>query len=44
MMRLPGECIMLEGVICQALHSDCRIFCPRGVYGYWREIWLRRVE
>jgi hypothetical protein len=43
MMWLPGECVMLNGVTCRALYSDRRIFCPRGVYSYWREIWLRRV-
>lgn len=42
--KLPGECIMLEGVVCRALYSDRRAFCPRSVYSYWREIWLRRVD
>jgi hypothetical protein len=41
MLRLPGDCIILEGVICTA---DYHQFCPRGIYPYWREIWLRRVE
>ncbi len=44
MRQLPGECIMLEGVTCRALYSDRRIFCPRSIYSYWREIWLRRAE
>jgi hypothetical protein len=44
MSHLPGECIVLEGVVCRALYSDRRAFCPRGVYSYWREIWLRRIE
>ena len=34
------DCIMLEDVVCQA---DYHRFCPRGIYSYWREIWLRRV-
>jgi hypothetical protein len=41
MLRLPGDCIILEGVICTA---DYHLFCPRSIYPYWREIWLRRVE
>ena len=41
MLRLPGDCIILEGVICT---GDYHQFCPRGIYPYWREIWLRRVQ
>jgi hypothetical protein len=44
MTQLPGECIMLEGVTCRALYSDRRIFCPRSIHSFWREIWLRRAE
>jgi hypothetical protein len=28
-------------VICT---SDYHRLCPRGIYPYWREIWLERVE
>jgi hypothetical protein len=41
MMTLPRDCIVLEGVACR---SDYHRFCPRSIYHYWREIWLRRVE
>jgi hypothetical protein len=41
-MKTP--CIILDSVICQARYSDCRMFCPRSIYSYWREIWLERVE
>jgi hypothetical protein len=41
MIRFPGDCIILEGVICTA---DYHQFCPRSIYPYWREIWLRRVD
>jgi len=44
MSRLPGVCIMLEGVQCRSLYSYSRINCPRSIYSYWREIWLRRLE
>lgn len=42
MSTLPGTCIMLEGVTCKSLYSDRRIACPRAIYSYWREIWLKR--
>jgi hypothetical protein len=44
MMRLPNDCIMLEDVICRAECSHRRLFCPRSITPYWREIWLKRVE
>jgi hypothetical protein len=40
MLTLPRDCIILEGVACR---SDYHRFCPRSIYHYWREIWLRRV-
>jgi hypothetical protein len=36
--------IILEGTTCQSRFSKCRMFCPRSIYGWWREIWLERVE
>jgi hypothetical protein len=44
LIQLPGGCIMLEGVVCRALYSDRRIACPRRIYSFWREVWLRRVD
>jgi hypothetical protein len=44
MSKLPGVCIMMEGVICRSWYSDRRIACPRSIYSYWREIWLRRTD
>ncbi len=43
MLTLPGECVILEGAICGAEFSERRLFCPRGIYPYWREIWLKRI-
>jgi hypothetical protein len=41
-MKTPG--IILEDVVCNGcLHAN-RMFCPRGFYCFWREIWLKRVE
>jgi hypothetical protein len=36
--------IILEGVWCQARYAYCRMFCPRSIYPWWREIWLERVS
>jgi hypothetical protein len=40
-MRRP--CIILDSVVCKSKYSECRMFCPRSIYSYWREIWLERV-
>jgi hypothetical protein len=42
MLRLPNDCIVLEGVTCLARLSRERLFCPRSITPYWREIWLKR--
>jgi len=44
MMRLPNDCVILDGVTCAAKFSSKRLFCPRQIYSFWREIWLKRVE
>jgi hypothetical protein len=43
MQEMKNPCIILDSVACQARYSDCRMFCPRGIYPYWREIWLERA-
>jgi hypothetical protein len=43
MMHFKNPCIILEGAVCEARYSECRLFCPRAIYSYWREIWLERV-
>ena len=35
--------IILEGAVCQSRYSECRLFCPRSIYAFWREIWLEKV-
>lgn len=44
MMEMKTPCIILDEVICKSRYSTCRMFCPRSIYSYWREIWLERVE
>jgi hypothetical protein len=41
-MKTPG--IILEGVECEARYIERQLFCPRGTYHFWREIWLERVN
>jgi hypothetical protein len=42
-MEFKNDCIMLEGVVCESRYSECRMFCPRSIYSYWREAWLERA-
>jgi len=44
MREMKSPCLILDSVICQSRYSECRLFCPRSIYSYWREIWLERVE
>lgn len=41
---LKNASVILEGAWCQARYSDCRMFCPRSIYSWWREVWLERVS
>jgi hypothetical protein len=43
MQEMKNPCIILDSVVCQARYSCCRMFCPRSIYPYWREVWLERV-
>jgi hypothetical protein len=44
MREMKTPCVILDSVVCQSRFSECRMFCPRSIYSYWREIWLERVE
>jgi hypothetical protein len=45
MIHLKNDAVILEDVVCKSRVIDnCRRFCPRSVYLYFREIWLERVE
>jgi hypothetical protein len=41
MIHIKSDCIILEGVICT---SDYHRLCPRGIYPYWREVWLEKIS
>jgi hypothetical protein len=44
LIRLPQTSVILDGVVCSGNLSTNRMFCPRAVYPYWREIWLQRAD
>lgn len=41
LLAMRNPCIVLEGVVCEGAYNAS---CPRGIYSFWREIWLERVE
>ena len=43
MLTMKTATIILEDVWCQSRYSDCRLFCPRSIYTWWREIWLEKI-
>ena len=40
-MKTPA--VILDNVVCNGCYSHDRIGCPRGIYSWWREIWLERI-
>jgi hypothetical protein len=44
MQEIKNPCVILDSVVCQSRYSGCRMFCPRAIYSWWREIWLERVK
>ena len=43
MKTLKTPAVILQGVWCESRYSNCKMFCPRAIYSWWREIWLERV-
>jgi hypothetical protein len=41
MLNINSDCIIIDGFICT---GDLHRLCPRSIYTYWRECWLKRVE
>jgi hypothetical protein len=44
MRRMKTPAVILEGVYCQSRYSENRLFCPRAIFAWWREIWLERIS
>jgi hypothetical protein len=42
MINFSTPAIILNGVVCRARYSKQRLLCPRSIFPYWREIWLKR--
>jgi len=43
MLKMKTAAVQLEDVTCQAIYSCHRLFCPRALFPFWREIWLERA-
>lgn len=43
MLTLKTPAVILENVWCRSFYSERRVFCPRAIYSWWREVWLERV-
>jgi hypothetical protein len=41
MLTIKADCIIIDGFICT---GDYHRLCPRSIFPYWREAWLRRVQ
>jgi len=41
---LKTPAIILDGVWCLSHYTSRKMFCPRSIYSWWREIWLERID
>ena len=44
LIQMKSDCVTLDGVYCSAENSPSRWLCTRGIFSYWRECWLERVD
>ena len=44
MISMRNPCVILDEAVCSGCLSNYRLFCPRSLYPFWRESWLKRVE
>ncbi|MCK1597309.1 hypothetical protein [Bradyrhizobium sp. 164] len=44
MRSLKTPAVILEDVWCRSRYSNCKMFCPRSIYSWWREVWLERIS
>ncbi len=44
MVVLKNEALLLTGAFCTGELNPARWLCPRGIYAFWRECWLERVD
>lgn len=41
MLQIKHDCVILDRVLCTGHYHRS---CPRAIYPYWREVWLKRVD
>ena len=41
---LKTPAVTLDGVWCTSAYSNKKMFCPRALPSWWREVWLERVD
>jgi hypothetical protein len=44
MLKITKDCVILDGVVCSGERTPGCWFCPRQIYPYWREAWLRQIK
>jgi hypothetical protein len=44
MLKIPKDCLILEGAVCSGERTPGTWFCPRQIYPFWREAWVERVD
>jgi hypothetical protein len=44
MKTLKTPAVILDNVYCRSRYSNERMFCPRSIFSWWREVWLERVS
>jgi hypothetical protein len=44
MLKIPKDSLILEGAVCSGKRTPGCWFCPRGIYPFWRQAWVRPVE
>jgi hypothetical protein len=44
MLKIPKDSIILEGAVCSGERTAGCWFCPREIYPFWREAWVRPLE
>jgi hypothetical protein len=44
MLKIPKDSLILEGAVCSGERTPGCWFCPREIYPFWREAWVRPLE
>ncbi|MCI0400697.1 MAG: hypothetical protein L0Z68_05280 [Gammaproteobacteria bacterium] len=44
MIEFKNPAVILENIYCRGEMTEKRLFCPRSIYIYWRELWLERID